>query len=245
MEHYDLTGKRALVTGGAGHLARAMAAGLARAGACTAIIDLGDGVSEIARQTGTVGVQGDLSSWEGCRTAFRAACQAAGGPFDILVNAVGIGARYRPELFPPQRWQQVLDINLSSYFYMSQLAGDHMLHQGWGRIINIGSMTSFVSVPENAAYCSSKGAIAMLTRSLARDWSGRGINVNGIAPGFMDTPLNKMKDHPVEGPATLARIAQGRLGTGEDLVGPLLFFCSAASDYVTGTMLPVDGGYLA
>lgn len=241
----SLKGKRALVTGGAGILAQAMVAGLAQAGADTAAIDCSDHVYTTASLAGAVGITGDLSSPEGCRAAYGKACQALGGEVDILVNAVGIGAKFPPDSFPAEKWQQVLNINLSSYFYMSQLVSSHMLSQGWGRIVNIGSMTCYVAVPDNAAYCSSKGAVLMLTRSLARDWSGRGINVNGIAPGFMDTPLNKIKNDPVEGAATLARIAQGRWGTGLDLVGPLLFFCSDASNYVTGTMLPVDGGYLA
>ncbi|KAB4601862.1 SDR family oxidoreductase [Pseudoflavonifractor sp. BIOML-A6] len=244
MELFDVRGKRAILTGGAGDLASSMAEGLTSAGVTVALIDFSAQLARVAESVGALAVYGDLSTPEGCRGAFDEALSLLGG-VDILINAVGIGCKRRPEDFSWTEWRRVIDVDLNSMFYFSQLAGRVMLEQGGGHIVNIGSMGSFASIPENAAYCSAKGAVALLTRTLARDWAASGIHVNGIAPGYMDTRLNKRKDDPVEGPAILRQIAAGRLGTGGDLVGPLLFLCSRASDYISGVMLPVDGGYLA
>lgn len=245
MDLFSVSGKHAIVTGGSGELAFEMASGLSEAGCDVVLIDYSKDALEKAERIHAKAVIGDLSTSEGCEIAFNDSLSFLDGRLDILINAVGIGSRHRPEEFPIADWKRVIDINLSSHFYMSRLAAIVMLRQHSGRIVNIGSMGSFCSLPENAAYCASKGGVAMLTKSLARDLSPYGINVNAIAPGFMATKLNKMKDDPAEASALMSRLWIPRWGTGRDLVGAVLFLCSEASSYITGVVLPIDGGYLA
>jgi 2-dehydro-3-deoxy-D-gluconate 5-dehydrogenase len=247
MHLFDLRGKKALVTGAGSPqgLARAMAQGLKAAGAEVAIIDFADTVFDVAREDGFVGVKADLSKRTDLKRGFDEAV-ARLGTLDILVTAHGIQRRHKPEVFPLEDWDLVIELNLTSVFELCQLAGNVMLAKGGGKIINIASMLSFqggVTVP---AYAASKGAIATLTKALGNDWAARGINVNAVAPGYMATPMNEalMKD-PVRNAGIMARIPAGRWGKPEDLQGAVIYLASRASDYLQGAIIPVDGGWLS
>jgi 2-deoxy-D-gluconate 3-dehydrogenase len=143
-------------------------------------------------------------------------------------------------------WDIVLEVNLNSVFLLAQLAGQYMLKQGHGKIVNIASLLSFGGGLLTVGYAASKGGVAQMTKALANEWSSRGINVNAIAPGYMATEMNiPLMEDPARNKLILDRVPAGRWGLPEDLVGALLFLSSSASDYVHGILLPVDGGFLA
>ena len=147
--------------------------------------------------------------------------------------------------FPLEVWDEVIEINLTSVFELCQLGGRVMLLQGHGKIVNLASMQSFNGGFTIPAYAASKAGVAILTKSLSNEWTGKGITVNSIAPGYFDTKMTAgVKQDPVRYQQILARIPAGRWGVPEDLIGPLLFLCSPASDYVSGVVFPVDGGML-
>lgn len=248
---FSLEGKKAMVTGGAAGLCYAMAEGLHQAGAEVLLLDVSPTVGEAAARLGASGapvhgVQGDLSDWEGIPALYEKALAVLGGRVDILVNGAGIQFRCKAEDFPPERWRKILDINLNAVFRMAQLAGRTMLAQGGGRIINIASMTSFFGSEMIPAYSASKGAVAQLTKALSNEWAGRGVNVNAIAPGYMVTRLtaDMEEKNPQQYAEITGRIPMHRWGQPEDLQGTVVFLASEASAYVTGAVLPVDGGYL-
>lgn len=251
MQWFQLNGKKAMVTGGAAGLCYAMAEGLHLAGAEVVLVDRSPAVGEAAARLGAQGtpvhgVQGDLSHWEGIPALYDRALAALGGRVDILVNGAGIQYRCPAEDFPPERWQQILRINLDAVFRLAQLAGRTMLAQGGGRIINVASMTSFFGSEQIPAYAASKGAVAQLTKALSNEWAGRGVNVNAIAPGYMVTRLtaDMQGKNPAQYAEITARIPMHRWGQPEDLQGAVVFLASPAAAYVTGAILPVDGGYL-
>lgn len=174
MQWFQLNGKKAMVTGGAAGLCYAMAEGLHLAGAEVVLVDRSPAVGEAAARLGAQGapvhgVQGDLSHWEGIPALYDRALAALGGRVDILVNGAGIQYRCPAEDFPPERWQQILRINLDAVFRLAQLAGRSMLAQGGGRIINVASMTSFFGSEQIPAYAASKGAVAQLTKALSNE----------------------------------------------------------------------------
>lgn len=251
MNLFDLTGKKAIVAGGGGDLGRAMVAGLQDAGVTIVVLDIDPAIEQFAASlnapgkaqvTGMIANLGDRAD---LARAFAAALQALGGRLDILVNAQGIQRRYPAEQFPLEVWDQVLEINLTSVFELCQLAGRVMLQQGKGKIINIASLNAFTGGITIPAYAASKAGVALLTRALSNEWASKGISVNAIAPGYMDTKMTTaIKNDPVRNPTILARIPIGRWGVPEDLVGPLLFLASEASNYVSGDVLPVDGGWM-
>jgi 2-deoxy-D-gluconate 3-dehydrogenase len=242
---FDLIGQNALVTGGSGGLGRAIAEGLKEAGAAVAISGASERVADVASELGCVGLRADLAQRAELRRLFDDAL-AALGQLDILVAAHGITTRHKAEDFPIEEWDNTLEVNLTSVFALCQLAGQHMLARGRGKIITIASMLSFsggVTVP---AYAASKGGVAQMTKALANEWAGRGVNVNAIAPGYFDTPLAAgVKNDPVRYRQVLERLPAGRWGQPSDLKGAVVFLASRASDYVHGILLPVDGGWLA
>lgn len=240
----DLSGKRAIVSGASRGLGEAMALGLIRAG--VRVASLGRSVpSKAALEAGLIDIRADLSDRESLKTGFDAALKALGG-VDILINNAGVQRRHECEDFPLEDWDAVLEVNLTAVFELCQLAGRQMLKQGGGKIVNIASMLSYFGGIRVPAYAASKGAVAQLTKSLAIAWAGRSINVNAIAPGYMDTEMNTALIADAQRNASiLARIPAGRWGEPADMVGPCLFLASSASDYVNGAVLPVDGGYLA
>jgi len=245
MNLFDLGGKRGLVTGGARGLGRGMAQGLKEAGAQVAIIARGEHVFAVAEEDGFLGVQADLAQRDQLRRGFSEALDGLGG-LDILVNSHGITRRHKAEQFPVEDWDLVLETNLTSFFLLCQLAGQVMLAQGQGKIINVASLLSFqggITVP---AYAASKGGVAQLTKALANEWAGKGINVNAIAPGYMATDLNvALMADPARSRQIIERIPAGRWGTPDDLKGVAIFLASRASDYLHGSVIAVDGAWLA
>jgi 2-deoxy-D-gluconate 3-dehydrogenase len=168
------------------------------------------------------------------------------GSIDILVNNAGIIRRSPAAEFSAKDWTDVIDVNLNAVFRLSQLAGRHMLHQGRGKIVNIASLLSFQGGVFVPSYAAAKGAVAQLTKALANEWAPKGINVNAIAPGYMATNNTAaLRKDAARSRQILERIPAGRWGEPQDLAGAAVFLCSAASDYVHGHVLVVDGGWLA
>lgn len=251
IESFSLEGKKAVVTGGAQGLCYSMAEALHDAGAEVVLLDIQENVYESARALGKTGapvhgVVGDLGEYEQLTQAYSQCLEKLGGRIDILLNGAGIQFRCVAEDFPKERWEKILDINLSAVFYMAQLAGKTMLEQGYGKIINIASMTSFVASTMVPAYAASKAGVAQITKALSNEWALRGVRVNAIAPGYMATKMtaNMKEVNPRQYEEITGRIPMGRWGRPEDLKGAVIFLASEASDYVSGAVLPIDGGYL-
>jgi len=250
MTLFDVVGRKALVAGGAGDLGRAMVSALAQSGVEVAVLDVAAGLEawvDTLRQPGLAAVhaiRADLTDREDLGRGFESALRVL-GTVDILLNAQGIQRRYPAEDFPLDVWDEVIEVNLTSVFAMCQLAGRVMLARRYGKIINIASMQSFTGGYTIPAYAASKAGVAQITKAFANEWTGRGVTVNAIAPGYMDTKMTAaVKADPVRYERILARIPAGRWGRPEDLCGPLLFLAAPASDYVSGVILPVDGGML-
>lgn len=251
MNSFSLAGKKAIVTGGAQGLCNGIAEAFHDAGAEVVLLDISDKVEEVAAEMAKTGapvhgVKGNLGDLESLKAAYAECVEKLGGRVDILLNGAGVQYREKAEDFPAEKWQFVLDINLSAVFYMAQEAGKTMLAQGYGKIINIASMCSFFGSVLIPAYSASKGGVAQLTKALSNEWASRGVNVNAIAPGYMATKLTE--DMKVKNPAQYAeitgRIPMGRWGNPEDLTGLAVFLASDASAYISGAVIPVDGGYL-
>ena len=246
---FDLTGKKALVTGGSYGLGRALAEALVEAGAEVGLVDISDQLAEAARGLASlgrkvVGIRADLSDRSERQRAFSDFLQAF-GTIDILVNNAGITRRHGAEEFPVEDWDRVIEVNLTAVFDLCQMAGRIMLAQGSGKIINLASLYAFLGGLRVPAYTASKGGVAQLTKALANEWAARGIAVNAIAPGYFDTPLNiALKNDAKRFQEILGRIPAGRWGQPEDLKGAVVFLASRASDYVHGAILVVDGGFL-
>ena len=247
---FDLTGKKAIVTGAGQGMGRSMAQALIGAGATVALIGRGQNVVETCREIDPTGKAAlpflaDLSQREQIHRVFDEVMDAFGGELDILVNNAGIQRRHMPEDFPIEEWDEVLAVNLNAVWIMAQLAGRVMLAKGSGKIINIASLNSFLGGTTVPAYTAAKSGVAGLTRALSDDWAGRGVNVNAIAPGYIATSLNTaLIGNPDREPKILARLPKKRWGEPDDMKGAVIFLASAASDYVTGVTLAVDGRYL-
>ena len=247
MDLFDLTGQKALVTGAGSPrgLGRGMARGLQAAGAEVAILSRSDRVVTVAREDGFIPIQADLSDRADLKRGFREAVQKLGA-LDILINSHGVQRRHKAEQFPIEDWDMVIEVNLTSIFELCQLAAHIMLEKGYGKIINVASMLTFSGGFNIPAYAASKGGVGQLTKALANEWAGRGINVNAIAPGYLASDLIKpLMDDPVRSRQLLERIPAGRWGAPDDLRGTAVFLASRASDYVHGAIIPVDGGWLA
>jgi len=247
MEPFDLRGKAALVTGGNGGIGLGMARGLAAAGAKVAIA--GRDAKKNAEALGSLGkdsfsVKGDLADEKQCRAAVEEAAQKL-GRLDILVNNAGTNIRKQPQEYSLEEWHKVMDTNLTSAFVASQAAYAHLKRAGGGKIVNIGSMMSIFGASFVAPYGASKGGIVQLTRALAAAWARDRIQVNAVLPGWIDTDLTRRARKEVAGlhERVLERTPAKRWGEPADLAGIAVFLCSPASDFVTGTAIPVDGGY--
>jgi 2-deoxy-D-gluconate 3-dehydrogenase len=250
MNLFDLTGKKALITGGSRGLGRAMAEAMLEAGAEAAILGTNNSVFAAAETLGqTAGravaaIQADLSDRTQLQRAFTE-CLDKLGTLDILIVNHGTQRRFPAVDFPIEAWDAVLEVNLTSMFLLNQLAGRHMLAKGRGKIINIASMLSFIGGTNIPAYAASKGGVAQLTKALANEWAGRGLNVNAIAPGYYETDLTEaLHQNPDRYQMILNRIPAGRWGKPADLKGAAIFLASDASNYVNGAVIPVDGGWL-
>jgi 2-deoxy-D-gluconate 3-dehydrogenase len=251
LEQFSLSEKKAIIVGGAGDLGVAMAEAIVEAGAEIVIIDLDDKVFGICENLSRQGytataIKADVSDRAQIKSSFETALSTLGGRVDILINSAGIQRRHRSEVFPEKDWDDVISINLNATFFYCQLAANIMIPNGGGKIINIASMMSFFGGITIPAYAASKGGVAQLTKCLSNDWAAKGITINAIAPGYMDTQLNvALINDPVRNAEALNRIPMKRWGIGADLKGLTVFLASAASDYISGTVIPVDGGYLA
>jgi 2-deoxy-D-gluconate 3-dehydrogenase len=250
---FDLSGKVALVTGGNGGIGLGIARGLAAAGASLAILGRNEAKSREAAASlrDSLGatplvVTADISEATEVERAISETLDRY-DRLDILVNNAGINIRKPPQELTLSEWDRVLDVNLTSAFLLSKTVYPHMKRIGGGKIINVGSMTSIFGASFAAAYATSKGGIVQLTKSLALAWAADNIQVNAILPGWFDTELTRQAREELPGlhERVLARIAQGRWATPDDMAGTAVWLSSAASDYVTGIAVPVDGGYSA
>jgi NAD(P)-dependent dehydrogenase (short-subunit alcohol dehydrogenase family) len=247
----SLENKIAVVTGGTSGIGRALSLGLADAGAdviATArrqqqVDDTAADIEKLGRQTLRLTSDVcDRSSLEG----LLAGALERFGKIDILINCAGRIKRTPTLTMPEEEWTAILDTNLTGTLRACQVFGKHMLERGYGRIVNIASLNSFVALSEVAAYAASKAGVASLTRSLAVEWSKKGITVNAIAPGVFRTELNaELLDSTPRGQELLMRTPMGRFGRTEELVGAAIYLASDASSFVTGQTLVVDGGFLA
>lgn len=245
---FSLQGKVALVTGGSRGLGRAMAVGLAAAGADVAVVGRKreQGVVDEIAATGRRGefVEFDLANVDGLG-GLVAEVERRLGPIDILLNNAGVQSRHKAVDFPRRDWDFVIGVNMSAVFFLCQAVGRGMVARKAGKIVNIASLLSFqggVTVP---AYAAAKGAVAQFTKALSNEWASQGVNVNCIAPGYMDTEMNiALMADPTRSRQIMERIPAGRWGKPEDMVGAAIYLASGASDYVNGTTLVVDGGWL-
>ena len=250
MNLFDLTGKVAVVTGGNGGIGLGLAEGIASLGANIAISGRDAEKAKSALATlRALGVKAefivaDVTKKDDCVAMIETAGRLF-GRVDILVNNAGTSIRKMPQDFTEDEWHQVIDTNLTSAFLCSQAAYHAMKQVGGGKMINIGSMMSLFGAPYATAYASSKGGIVQMTRALATAWAGDNIQVNAVLPGWIDTDLTKRARQQVTGlqDSVEKRTPQGRWGVPRDMSGIAAFLSSSASDFVTGTAIPVDGGF--
>lgn len=249
LEAFRLDGSVALVTGASTGLGQAIATAIAEAGAdvaCHGNTNKPDATCEAVAKVGrkSLPLTGDLTDRQTPQQMVEKTIEHF-GQLDILVNNAGTIRRAPATEYSEADWETVIEVNLSSVFRLAQLAGRHMIERSHGKILNIASLLSFqggITVP---AYAASKGGVAQLTKALANEWAARGVNVNAIAPGYMRTENTRaLQQDETRNRQILERIPAGRWGEPTDLAGAAVFLCSAASDYVNGHVLVVDGGWM-
>jgi NAD(P)-dependent dehydrogenase (short-subunit alcohol dehydrogenase family) len=247
----DLSGRVAVVIGGTSGIGRALACGLAEAGADVVpssrreeqVETTAAEIQALGRKT--VRCTSDVADRDSLKTLLDQTV-AELGKVDILVNSAGITKRTPTLDVSDEEWDSIIETNLTGTLRGCQIFGRHMIENGYGRIINIASLSTFVSLYEVAAYAASKAAVASLTKSLAIEWAKKGVNVNAIAPGVFRTALNtKLLDETPRGQEFLTRTPMGRFGDVTELAGAAVFLASDAASFVTGEVLVVDGGFLA
>lgn len=248
---FDITGRKAIVTGGTRGLGHGMAEGLLEAGCEVVIVGSSDRVHDTAqafRAKGYAchGVQADLGKREECYRAFDEAVGCLDGKLDIIVTAHGIQRRHRADAFPMSDWDDVIKVDLESQFILCQQAAKIMVAAGYGKIITVSSMSSFFGGQNTVAYSAAKGGVAQMTKCMSNDLMAYGVNVNSIAPGYFATEMNEALLDPecVRYKEICERIPAHRWGQPEDMKGACLFLASHASDYMGGAIVPLDGGYL-
>jgi 2-deoxy-D-gluconate 3-dehydrogenase len=246
---FDLTGKIAAVTGGGRGLGLGISNALLEAGADVIVFGRTPVPAELTKHAAALGrevrfVALDLADAGAIATAVQQVL--ATQQVDILVNNAGTQDRYPAVDFPLEAWDAVLDVNLRAVFQLCQLFGRPMLERGEGKIVNLASLLSFQGGMTVPAYAASKGAVAQLTKALCNEWASRGVNVNAVAPGYMDTDMNTaLRADPVRMEQLSMRIPAGRWGQPEDIGNVVVFLASPAADYVHGQVLAVDGGWMA
>ena len=250
LQSFELSGKTALVTGCDTGLGQAMALGLAEAGANiigASIVDDCSATQAAIEATGRTFTyhKVDISDREALY-AFIKTVLAANKRIDILVNNAGMILRAPAAEHPDEYWDKVMSVNLDAQFILGREFGKHMIEQGGGKMIFTCSLLSFQGGINVPGYTASKSAVAGLVRAFGNEWGGKGVCVNGIAPGYIATNNTQaLREDPVRSKSILDRIPRGRWGEPEDFKGPLVFLASPASDYVNGTVLFVDGGWMA
>jgi 2-deoxy-D-gluconate 3-dehydrogenase len=250
MDLFDLSGRVAIVTGGNGGIGLGMARGLAEAGAAVVVAarDAEKSAAAVAElealDAQCLAVSVDVTTKDSCRAMVSATVERF-GRLDVLVNNAGVNVRKQPEDYTSEEWQWVLDTNLTGAFLCTQAAYPEMVAAGGGKIINIGSMMSIFGAAFAAPYAASKGGIVQLTKALATAWAKDNIQVNAVLPGWIDTDLTRRARADIEGlhERVEARTPAGRWGRPEDHAGIAVFLAGPGSDFVTGTAIPVDGGY--
>jgi len=245
---FSVAGRVACVTGASSGIGRALATALANAGArVVGVARTVDALEAWRAEAGgeTAALVGDLSDPGAMAEVAARAAEPYGAP-DILINAAGLNNRQGADDVTAEGWQATLDLNLSTPFFLAQALVPAMRAKGWGRIINLASLQTTRAFPGGIAYGASKGGIGQLTRAMAEAWSRHGITANALAPGFFPTELTGLVfGNPEMAAKNAAQTCIGRNGEMADLIGPALFLCSPASDYVTGQILHVDGGFTA
>jgi len=250
MELFNLEGRVALITGGNGGIGLGMARGLAQAGASIVLAardrdKAAAALADLRKLGGKASfVALDVTDEASCNAAVRHAVETA-GRLDILVNNAGTTVRKQPEALSAEEWHRVLDTNLTGAFFCAQAAHPEMVRAGGGKVINIGSMMSIFGAAYAVPYAASKGGIVQMTRGLATAWARDNIQVNAVLPGWIDTELTRGARAQVEGlhERVLARTPAKRWGMPDDFAGIAVFLAAAASDFVTGAAITVDGGY--
>jgi len=249
---FDLSGMKAIVTGGGKGLGRGIAEGFLEHGAEVVLMGSSDAIFKTREEFSKRGfsvhaVQGDFLSRADRGRSFDDAVKLLGGTVDILVNNAGIQRRIPAEDFPFDKWDEVVEVNLTAVFDLCQRAFPYMKEKGYGKIINVGSLNCYRSVAQNiAAYQASKSAVLAMCRTLADEWSEFGIRTNGIAPGWVMTEMTAaVANDAAKYPETLRQIPLGRWATPEDFKGITVMLASHAGDFINGTMIPVDGGFLS
>ena len=248
---FDLTGKKALVTGGSRGMGRSIAEAYHEMGAEVVIIATSDKVMDVAKEIASDGkapvhgVVADLSDRDQLKRAFNESVELLGGRLDILFNNAGINRNHTCSDFTEEDFDLIRKVNYDAVFLLSQLAGNLMIKQNYGRIINMASLLSVIGGRMSLGYAAAKGGVVQMTKAMSNEWAKHNVTVNCIAPGYMNSDMNKeyCADLSRSG-HLLARIPVGRWGVADDIKAASVFLASEEAGYVTGVMLPVDGGFL-
>ena len=250
LERFSLKEKVAIVTGAGTGIGKGIATAMAESGARIVLAGrTRSRLEETARDIGDSGgealvVEADVADRDG-REALVTTALDTWQQIDILVNNAGVNVRTPPEDYREEDWDRVVDTNLKGTFFLTQLVARHMIERKYGKIIHISSLSAITGIPLIPAYTAAKGGLASMTYQLAIDWARYNINVNSICPGYIRTPLTRPVEESERGTYILNRVPAGRWGEPEDIAGTAVFLASPASDFLTGQLIVVDGGWMA